>query len=211
MSINIEEFKKSGNYEKHQLTPLTSIHLYSNKEAELGPNSSIQYVYIFSAIAIFILLIACVNFMNLSTARSANRAKEVGVRKVLGSLRKNLVGQFLTESMLISFISFVLAIGLAFLMLQFFNGLAQKQLSSTLTGFLPVDGWRNNDALFTSTDLDIKKAISSQQWGVDEDYIPTLQMQLKEGRNFSKQYPSDSGAVIINEAAAKFFAGQDPL
>jgi len=77
---------------------------------EIDSYGSAQYVYIFSAIALLILLIACVNFMNLSTARSSNRAKEVGVRKVLGSLKKNLVQQFLTESILISLIALVLAI-----------------------------------------------------------------------------------------------------
>ena len=70
---------------KFDLTPLTDIHLRSDRTLELAPNGSIQYVYIFSVIALFILLIACVNFMNLSTARSSNRAKEVGLRKVLGS------------------------------------------------------------------------------------------------------------------------------
>ncbi|MGO8056341.1 ABC transporter permease, partial [Rhizobium leguminosarum] len=79
--------------------------LHSNRKAEIDGNGNIQYVYIFTGIAILILLIACVNFMNLSTARSANRAKEVGVRKVLGSLKKNLVNQFLTESLLVSFIA----------------------------------------------------------------------------------------------------------
>jgi putative ABC transport system permease protein len=81
MNIDVEQFKKSGNWARYSLMPLTRIHLYSDKAAELGPNGNIQYVYIFSAIAVFILLIACVNFMNLATARSANRAKEVGVRK----------------------------------------------------------------------------------------------------------------------------------
>jgi len=128
MSINFEEFRKSGSYEKHTLTPLTSIHLHSNKVGELGANSSIQYVYIFSAIAIFILLIACVNFMNLSTARSANRAREVGVRKVLGSLKSNLVKQFLTESILISGIALVLALALVYAMLPYFNQLAAKSI-----------------------------------------------------------------------------------
>src|SRR6185436_9038183 len=89
-------------------------------------------VYIFSAIAIFILVIACINFMNLSTARSSNRAKEVGVRKVLGSMRKNLVWQFLTESMLISCIALVLALAFAILLLPFFNQLSGKEMSISL-------------------------------------------------------------------------------
>src|SRR5438477_721027 len=110
------------------LTPLTSIHLHSDKVAELGANSNIQYVYIFSVIAIFILLIACVNFMNLSTARSSNRAKEVGVRKVLGSLRNNLIKQFLTESILISLMASILAVLLAWLLLPYFNQIANKEI-----------------------------------------------------------------------------------
>ena len=88
MNITMEDFAKSGNFDRYNLMPLTQIHLHSNKTAELGINSNIEFVYIFSFIAVLILLIACVNFMNLSTARSSNRAKEVGVRKVLGSLRK---------------------------------------------------------------------------------------------------------------------------
>src|SRR4029079_1307878 len=105
------------------LRPLTDIHLHSDMQAELGPNSDIAYVYLFGAIAIFILAIACINFMNLSTARSSNRAKEVGVRKVMGSLRSHLMRQFLTESILTTLFSFMLAIGVAYLLLPFFNDL----------------------------------------------------------------------------------------
>ena len=109
--------------------PLTDIHLYSNKSYEFETNGNIVYVYIFSIIAIFILLIACVNFMNLSTARSANRVKEVGIRKVAGSLRLNLIIQFLTESTLLSFFSLLLSLGIAWLLLPLFNQLAGKQMS----------------------------------------------------------------------------------
>lgn len=132
MKVDMKQFKESGNYINYSLTPLTDIHLHSNKAAELGANSSIQYVYIFSTIAIFILLIACINFMNLSTARSANRAKEVGMRKVLGSTRKNLIGQFLTEAALISFIALLLALAIASMLLPYFNQLASKELSLSL-------------------------------------------------------------------------------
>src|SRR6202012_1196651 len=90
--------------------------------------SNIQFVYIFSVIAVLILLIACVNFMNLSTARSANRAREVGIRKVAGSTKGNLIIQFLTESVLISLFSLVLALGIAVLLLPMLHQLAGKSL-----------------------------------------------------------------------------------
>ena len=95
---------------------------------ELEANSNIQFVYIFSVIAVLILLIACVNFMNLSTARSANRAKEVGIRKVAGSTKGHLIIQFLTESILLSFFALVLALCIAVLLLPMFNQLAGKSL-----------------------------------------------------------------------------------
>jgi len=129
MHITADEFKKSGNYINLNLTPLTDIHLKSDRIGELSANSSMQTVYIFSAIAIFILLIACVNFMNLSTARSANRAKEVGVRKVLGTRRSDLINQFLTESVLLSLISFIIALAISLLLLPFFNQLASKHFT----------------------------------------------------------------------------------
>ncbi|OQP39910.1 cell division protein FtsX [Niastella yeongjuensis] len=334
MSIDMAEFKKSGNYEKQYLTPLTSIHLYSDKTGELAPNSSIQYVYIFSAIAFFILLIACVNFMNLSTARSANRAREVGVRKVLGSLKANLVKQFLTESILISCIALVLALALTFIMLPTFNHLAAKEIklnllatpwllpillamvlvtgllagsypafylssfkpiqvikgklaagfktswlrsglvvfqfsisiiliiativiykqlnfiqshktgfnreqvlvlhstlplgskaktfreevvkisgveNATMTGYLPTNGWRNDNPVFADPTLDQKKAVSMQTWDVDDQYLATLGMELTTGRNFSREFLTDSSAIIINEAAAKMYGFTDPI
>lgn len=130
MQINsMEDFKRTGNRLDYSLIPLTDIHLRSDRFPELGVNSSIQYVYIFSAVAIFILLIACVNFMNLSTARSANRAKEVGIRKVLGTEKKSLIGQFLTESTLMVFIGLLLAIGIAALSVNYFNSISGKDLS----------------------------------------------------------------------------------
>jgi len=120
-----------GNYLRPKLTPLLDIHLKSNAELELDKGGSIQYVYIFSFIAVIILLIACINFMNLSTARSSNRAKEVGVRKVLGSSRKYLIAQFLTESTLVTLVSTFIAIALAVVLLPLFNQVSGKQLSFT--------------------------------------------------------------------------------
>ncbi len=333
-NMTLDQFKKSGGYIRASLTPLTDIHLNSNKTGELDGNGNIQFVYIFSAVAIFILLIACVNFMNLSTARSSNRAKEVGVRKVLGSLKKNLIKQFLTESLLISFVALIFAVLIASSLIPYFNQLAGKtirvntifqpemllslailmvivgllagsypafflssfqpiavlkgKLSSgfkkswlrntlvisqfvitiiliigtivifnqlnyirakdigynrnhvlvingtsvlgdqavtfknellqiggiqkaTLTGYLPTDYERSNNAFFLSPALDPKSAISMQIWSVDEDYVPTLDMKILDGRNFSLQYPTDSTGVIINEAAAKFLNSKDVL
>ncbi|HET9278289.1 MAG TPA: ABC transporter permease, partial [Flavitalea sp.] len=103
MQINsMDDFKKAGNNLSYNLIPLTKIHLYSDRFPELGTNGNIQYVYIFSVAAIFILVIACINFMNLSTARSSKRAKEVGIRKVLGTEKRTLIQQFLTESTLMA-------------------------------------------------------------------------------------------------------------
>ncbi len=131
---SMEDFAKSGNKIEYSLIPLTAIHLHSERNVELSANGNIQYVYIFSAVAIFILLIACINFMNLSTARSAGRAKEVGIRKVLGTEKKSLIGQFLTESTITVFIALFIAVGITWLSLSWFNNLAGKamQLSTLL-------------------------------------------------------------------------------
>ena len=141
LHANANDLKKGGNHFFYPVMPLTDIHLHSNKSYEFQANGNVTYVYIFSLIAIFILLIACVNFMNLSTARSANRAKEVGIRKVAGSSRSSLITQFLTESVIVSFLSLLLALGIAALLLPLFNQLAGKQMSVfTLlsTWLLPV-------------------------------------------------------------------------
>ena len=126
---NMDEFEKAGNKLVYTLMPLTKIHLYSDRSFELTPGGNIQAVYIFSAIALFILLIACINFMNLTTARSANRSREVGIRKVLGTERKNLVSQFLTESTLMAIISLLIAAGITYLVLPLFNNIASKSMS----------------------------------------------------------------------------------
>jgi putative ABC transport system permease protein len=126
---SIEDFEKAGNKLKYSLMNVRDIHLNSDRVAELSVNSQMQYVYIFSAVAIFILLIACINFMNLSTARSANRAKEVGIRKVLGTEKKSLVQQFLAESTITAIISLVIGIVIAWAVLPYFNSLAAKSIS----------------------------------------------------------------------------------
>ncbi len=103
---NVRESLKSA---RLYLQPLTDIHLHSyNLQEDNTKHGDIRYIYMFAAIAIFILMLACINFLNLSTARSANRAKEVGIRKVVGSSRINLIKQFLTESLLYSFLSFAI-------------------------------------------------------------------------------------------------------
>jgi putative ABC transport system permease protein len=334
LNVSESNFRKAGNFIKCSLIPLTDIHLYSHLADELGINGSIQYLYIFSAIAILILLIACINFMNLSTASSANRAREVGIRKVMGCLKNSLITQFLVESLVACFLSFVIAIGITALLLPFFNQLAGKEIPAsvllsgpvlsgifvllilvslisgsypafflssfqpikvlkgslatgfrgsalrntlvvlqfavsgilmigtlviysqlkyvrdkdlgfnkeqvlimqntaalndntkvfanelqklpgvknvTITGFLPVAGSRTTQGFLTTPVYDGKHFTIMQAWPVDERYLPTFQLQLKSGRNFSAQYSTDSTAVIINEAAAKVFAGSDPI
>lgn len=331
---SLTDLQSKGNHFIYHLMPLTAIHLHSDKQYEIEANGNITYVYIFSVIAIFILLIACVNFMNLSTARSANRAKEIGIRKVSGSLRKHLITQFLTESVLISFFSLILAILTAMLLLPLFNQLAGKDMSvftlfSTwlfpvmialvfvvgcvagsypafyLSSFQPIDvlkgktakGFKNswlrsslvvfqfsisiiliigtiviynqldyiqskkigynrdqvlvlhnawyldkqiitfrnellnipgvtnatisgdmptgtnfdNEGWFRDASFDATKAVIFTDFHVDENYIPTLGMEMEKGRNFSKDFPSDSTGIIINEAAVKVLGIRDPL
>ena len=131
LHLTFEKFEQSGDYYRFSITPLTKIHLYSNIRDEFEGNASIQMVYILSAIAGLILLIACVNFMNLSTARSANRAKEVGVRKVLGSARKYLIAQFLIESIMVTLVGAIIAVFAAWGLLGLFNNLSGKELAIT--------------------------------------------------------------------------------
>jgi putative ABC transport system permease protein len=125
---SFEAYTAAGNGYRYFLQPIRSIHLRSNLESEIKANGNISYVYILIAIAVFLILIACINFMNLATARSTARAREVGIRKIAGSTRKSLIGQFLFESLLTSFISVVAAAGLAHLLLPLFNVLLQKHL-----------------------------------------------------------------------------------
>lgn len=129
-----EDYKKAGNGYIYTLQPLPSIHLDPiNLEFTITPSGNLKYVYILSFIALLIVTIACINFMNLATARSAERAREVGVRKVMGSFRSQLIAQFLTEAILLSFIGMVIAIVGVYLFLPAFNDLVQKQLQFNLT------------------------------------------------------------------------------
>ena len=123
-----EELRQSGSSMAFSLQPLVDIHLRSRLEGEIAAVGDIRYVYAFSLIAAFILALACVNFMNLSTARSAGRGKEVGLRKVMGARRGNLVLQFLGESVLLSALASVVAVALVALVLPAFNRLAEKAI-----------------------------------------------------------------------------------
>jgi putative ABC transport system permease protein len=330
--FTLEKFASSGNKIEYTLMPMLDIHLHSDLTGDFRPNSDITYVYLFSAIALFILIIACINFMNLSTARSSNRAKEVGVRKVMGSLRSHLVRQFLTESVLLSLFSFVLALALAYVFIPVFNSLSQKTLSlplnnpsfylivlagslivgfmaglypsfflsafkpvnvlkghvalgmksgfirsslvvfqfvisifliigtitvyrqlnyiqnkkigfkkdqvlivhdayalkdnlnvfkdevkknsfiqtGTISGFLPVNGWRSDNTHWPEgTQPTQDNMVGLQSWEVDHDYLKTFGMNIKDGRFFSEEFPSDSNAVVLNETAVRMFNFED--
>ena len=328
---SMDEFEKAGNKLVYSLIPLKKIHFQNDRNFDLSPPGSMQYVYIFSAIALFILLIACINFMNLTTARSANRAREVGIRKVLGTVKKSLMMQFLIESILMVTISLIIAIGLASLVLPLFNNVATKSMtlqslfspiilplllvlplvvgllagsypafylsafkpilvlkgqlsgkksgglrsslvvfqfaisiiliigtiiiygqlhyiqnknlgfnkdqiiiinntytlknnvnafknemlkehgviSGTLTGFLPVNSSRNDITLSSEPVMTSKTGLSIQVWGIDPDYIKTMGMQILKGRNFSRDFGTDSSAVILNETAVALFGLKD--
>jgi putative ABC transport system permease protein len=132
MGVSLAEAQKSVNTFRFFLMPLTDIHLHSATKFEIEPNGDIQYVYIFSALAVFILLLACINFMNLSTASSVKRAKEVGIRKVMGSLKSSLISQFLIESVVVTTIAMAIGLVLVYLALPYFNNLAGKQFEINL-------------------------------------------------------------------------------
>ena len=110
------------------IQPMSKWHLYADFKNGINIGGLIQFVWLFGIIGAFVLLLACINFMNLSTARSEKRAKEVGIRKAIGSFRGQLIGQFFSESLLVVFISFVLAIALAALAMPFFNEVSEKQM-----------------------------------------------------------------------------------
>jgi putative ABC transport system permease protein len=336
MEINsMEEFEKAGNKVSYSLTPLTDIHLRSDRTAELGVNGDIQYVYIFSAVALLILLIACINFMNLSTARSAKRAREVGIRKVMGTGRKTLIRQFLVESTLTALIALLIGIVMGWLLMPYFNSISGKELSilslfngsfivflvllplvvgivagsypafflssfqpikvlkgkfnagskksvlrntlvvfqffasiflmvgtlvvyrqlnyihnakvgfqkeqvlvlnntgslrekgnafmndvlamqdvksGTWSGYLPVAASSRNDITFSKDAvMDASNGFNMQIWVADENYIPTIGMEIIKGRNFSREMQTDSSGIVLNEKAASMLGYDDPI
>lgn len=334
MGASLEEFFEAGNSAGFSLFPLKEIHLQSDKLGELSPNGDFKYVIIFTAIALFILILACINFMNLSTARSAGRAKEVGVRKVMGAYKSQLRKQFLTEAFLITLISICIAYLLSFLLLGQFNKLADKLMSfdhlltldflliilgvlvtvgflagsypafflsrfrpvevlkgklnlglkggglrstlvvlqfcvsiimiigtaivyqqlsyiqnkklgfnkehvlmvhnpwmmgdksdsyknevlqhtniitGTMSSFLPVPSSNNNNLWFPGATPTKEESYVFSQFRVDHDYLSTLNIDIKEGRDFSRDFPSDSSAVMLNEAAVTRLGWENPL
>ncbi|ANH81459.1 macrolide transporter [Niabella ginsenosidivorans] len=128
----------STDYWTYHLEPLKRVHLYSTVDAGLEPRGNITYVYILGGIALLILLIACVNYTNLATAQSSSRSIEIGVRKVLGAEKKQLIGQFIGESFLMAFISLLLALGICMLLLPVFNAITGKDYAVSGFFHLPV-------------------------------------------------------------------------
>jgi len=117
---------------KFHLQPLTGIHLHSNVRNEIEANGDIKYIYIFSAAAFLIMLIACFNYMNLSTAHSANRLKEIGIRKVVGAERNQIIAQFIGESMIFALVALFVSVIMVKLLLPGFNSLVERDLNFTL-------------------------------------------------------------------------------
>ena len=323
-------FREAGNNVGLYLQPLTDIHLHSDFAYDLSTSGDIRYVYIFGAIALFMLLIASINFMNLSTAGASRRAREVGVRKVLGSNKRALTAQFLTESILLTFIALLLALGLVAVVLPAFNQLSGKAFTFGFSGhwwvlpglllfglsvgilagsypafflssFKPVvvlkgklsigrkglglrsglvvfqffisislifgttvvqqqlhyiqhkklgydkeqvlvlqtwplgknenpfrrqlmqdtriasvsnspyvpAGASGNNNYFVHPGEDPSLWVKTLRYDVDENYVPTLGIEMKAGRNFSGEYASDSLGIIINETAARAFGWED--
>jgi putative ABC transport system permease protein len=128
LNLSLEDFEKTGQHARYPLQKLKDIHLHSDLQVELSPNGDIKYIWIFSSVALFVLLIACINFMNLTTAKSSQRSKEIAVRKVLGSKRKQLIYQFLSESIIMAFFAFGLAILFTILLKPWYANLTGASL-----------------------------------------------------------------------------------
>lgn len=138
MGISIEKFREAGNEYGYFPKPLLDSRLRMTWNDDIQPQGNITYVYVFGGVGVFILLIACINFMNLSTARSAGRAKEVGLRKTLGSVRSQMVGQFLAESVMYTLIATIVAFLIVVMLLPQFNLLSGKQLPVLSMFTLPI-------------------------------------------------------------------------
>jgi len=128
MGATLKQMEEAGGKYGYYTTNIKDIHLHSTSQGDLEPGGNMMYVYFFIGIGIFIIIIACINFMNLSTARSAGRAKEVGLRKALGSLRRQMVGQFIAESVLYSLLAVLVALIVSYYLLPSFNILSGKEL-----------------------------------------------------------------------------------
>jgi putative ABC transport system permease protein len=130
LGISFDKFREQGGIYSYYIFPMVDSHLQTNHmDNDMQPKGDIRYVYIFGAVGAFILLIACINFMNLATARSAGRAKEVGLRKAMGSERNQMIIQFLSESFLYSFAAIIISLVLSYMFLPWFNLLAGKELT----------------------------------------------------------------------------------
>ncbi len=141
MGISLDDFVQARDPMKFELLPVRDIHLFNNGSSNrLGPTGDIKYVYIFSVVAVFVILLAIVNFINLSTARGASRAKEVGVKKVMGAVRNSLIFQFQFESIMMAFLATVLGLGLLELM--------RISISSGLSMDLPFSIWNDERLLW---------------------------------------------------------------
>ena len=134
MGVDVQQFEESGNSYGYKVQKMTDIHLHSDLQYELEPNGNPLYVYVFLVTAILMLAMAGVNFMNLATARSTTRAREVGLRKVVGSRRRQLVIQFLTESVLLSILALIVAVALVYLFLPAYNNMIQLKLQFDIFG-----------------------------------------------------------------------------
>lgn len=132
MGVTLKQMQEAGGVYGYYTTNIKDIHLHSTSQGDLEPGGNMMYVYFFSGIGIFIIIIACINFMNLSTARSAGRAKEAGLRKALGSLRSQMIGQFISESILYSLFAVVFSLVVCYYLLPSFNTLAGKELNMNI-------------------------------------------------------------------------------
>jgi len=165
-----DQYREAGVSLRPSLQPLVDIHLYSNRESEHEPNGDFRYVALFMAIAFLILIIACINFINLATARSEMRAREVGVRKVLGANRIQLIRQFLGESVLMAGLAAVVAVVLVHFVLPAVNEIAGKQLA------LPLTDWTVLSALTLGTTL-IGLAAGSYPAAYLSGFLPAVVMK----------------------------------